>query len=383
MAAVDIALLGATGFTGGLAADHLGAHLPDDARWAIAGRNREKLLGVARRIEGAGGLAPQIIEADVTDDASLAALAAQTRVLVTAVGPYLEHGLPVARAAAEAGIAYLDLCGEAAFVDQVWLELHELARTSGARLVHAAGFDSVPTDLGVLFTVDRLPSDVPLTVRAFLRIAIVPSAGTLHSAVDMVADLRGTKRIAAERRAREVRSVGRKATGGGRLRRAPHAKGWAVPAPLIEPQIVLRSARALAQYGPDFRYEHYLHVRSTVALAAGGLAAALGGAAVQLKHVRSLIRSVVKPGVGPSEKFRSRSWFTLDLLGEGGGSEVHVRVSGDDPGYGGAAAILAQSAMCLAFDDVPDVAGQVTTAQAMGQALIDRLAGPILRFEVR
>lgn len=382
MTSVDIALLGATGFVGSLTADYLGSHLPTGTRWAIAGRNHDKLRAVAARVEADGGVRPELIEADVTDDASLAALAAQTRVLVTTVGPYLEYGMPVARAAAEAGIAYLDLTGEPAFVDQVWLELHDVARATGARLVHACGFDSVPYDLGVLHAVSRLPSDVPITVRAFLRIAVIPSAGTLHSVVGIVSDLPRGRRISAERRAREARPVGRKVSGGGRLRRAPHAKGWAVPLPLIEPQIIARSARALARYGPDFRYEHYVHVATTAGLVLGGLGAAIGGAAIQLSPVRTLVRKVVKPGVGPNEKQRARSWFTLDLLADADGTELHTRVSGDDPGYGGAAAILGEAALCAAFDDLPDVSGQVTTAQAFGEKLIDRLDGTILTFKV-
>lgn len=382
MAAFDIALLGATGFTGGLTADYLGQHLPATAMWAIAGRNRDKLRAVAARIEAAGGHRPDIIDADVTDAGSLAALAVQTRVLVTTVGPYLEHGMPVARAAAEAGITYLDLTGEPAFVDQVWLELNDIARATGARLVHACGFDSVPYDLGVLHAVNRLPSDVPITVRAFLRIAVIPSAGTVRSVVGIVSGRRGAKRISAERRAREARPVGRKVSGGGRLRRAPHAKGWAVPLPLIEPQIIARSARALAGYGPDFRYEHYVHVVTTAGLALGGLGVALGGAAIQLPPVRAVVRKVVKPGVGPNPKQRARSWFTLDLVADADGTELHTRVSGADPGYGGAAAILGEAAMCAAFDELPELSGQVTTAQLFGQRLIDRLDGPILTFAV-
>lgn len=382
MTAVDIALLGASGFTGGLTADYLGAHLPEGARWAIAGRNREKLRAVASRVEAAGGVRPEILHADTSDDASLAALAAQTRVLVTTVGPYLEHGLPVARAAAEAGITYLDLAGEPEFVDRVWLELHELACATGARLVHACGFDSVPFDLGVLYAVSRLPDDVPVRVKGYLRLAIVPSAGTVRSALAVAGNLRRARVTARRRRLLEGRPVGRKINGGGRLGHSAHTKGWAVPLPTLDPQVILRSGRALRRYGPDFRYEHYLHVKTTAGLAAGAVGAAIGGGSMLLPPVRWLVKRVATPGDGPSEKVREKSWFTFDVVATAEGVDLHARVSGDDPGYGGAAAILGQAALCAAFDDLPDLSGQLTTAQLFGRRLIDRLDGPVLRFEV-
>ena len=118
----DITLLGATGYTGGLTADYLGSHLPDGATWSIAGRSRAKLEVAADRIEAAGGVRPELVEADVTDASSLRGVAEGTRVLVTTVGPYLKHGEPAVKAAAEAGIAYLDLTGEPQFVDDMWLK---------------------------------------------------------------------------------------------------------------------------------------------------------------------------------------------------------------------------------------------------------------------
>lgn len=154
---VDVTLFGATGFTGGLTADYLGAHIPAGKSWAIAGRNATKLKAVADRIEQLGGVAPKIIEADIADATSMKALAEQTRVLITTVGPYLQHGEPAVKACAEAGTHYVDLTGEPEFVDKMWLKYNDIAKASGAKIVHACGFDSIPYDLGVLFTVEQLP----------------------------------------------------------------------------------------------------------------------------------------------------------------------------------------------------------------------------------
>ena len=158
---LDLVLFGATGFTGRLVAERLATTLPAGTRWAIAGRNPEKLESVRRAL---GGTPPEIRLADVADGASVAALAGACRVLVTTVGPYVRHGWPVVEACARSGTHYLDITGEPAFVSRSIRELDAVARASGAALVHCCGFDSIPADLGALFTVSQLPGSGPKTV---------------------------------------------------------------------------------------------------------------------------------------------------------------------------------------------------------------------------
>ena len=383
MTPVDLTLFGATGFTGGLTADYLALHLPADARWAIAGRSADRLQTIADRIESEGGVVPEVVVADHGDQASMNRMAAGTRVLVSTVGPYLQHGEPAVKAAAEAGIGYLDLTGEPGFVDAMWLKYHEIARSTGARLVHACGFDSVPYDLGVLDLVERMPADVPITVKGYIRANASFSGGTYHSAVTQFSQITLAERAAAERRKHERRPEGRRVRGGGRPGRTSGAGGYAVPLPTIDPQIVLRSARALYVYGPDFRYEHFAHFHTVrMAIAAGlGLGVAVLGA--QFGPTRKLLLRVQKAGEGPSQERRASSWFTLTLMGEGGGERVETEVSGGDHGYDETAKMLAEAAMCLAFDDVPRVSGQLTTATAMGRPLIDRLIDAGITFRAR
>lgn len=378
---VDITLFGATGFTGGLTADYLSVHLPADASWAIAGRTRGKLEQVAERNASTGRPAPEIVIADLADAASMAAMAADTRVLITTVGPYLQYGEPAVKAAAEAGIDYVDLTGEPQFVDEMWLTYHDTAVRTGARLVHACGFDSIPYDLGVLHTVDQLPADAPLTIKGYIRAKATFSAGTYHSAIGQMAQFRRSQATAKKRRAREGRVAGRRISGGGRVGRAePPVKGFGVPLPTIDPQIVLRSARALDRYGPDFTYEHHAHfkTRRMMALAAPVLGAIAVGA--QIPPIKSLLLKVKDAGEGPSEEQRASSWFTLTLVGQSNGTKVVTTVRGGDPGYTETAKMLAESAMCLAFDDLPEVSGQTTTAVAMGSALINRLQNSGIDF---
>jgi short subunit dehydrogenase-like uncharacterized protein len=375
--AYDIVVLGVTGFSGALTAEYLAANAPDDCRWAIAGRSVEKLQSVRQRLAvGKPALADlPVLAADLADTTSLTALAEAARVVVTTVGPYAGLGEPLVAACAEAGTDYVDLSGEPEFIDRVYVASHDRAVATGARIVHACGFDSVPYDLGALFTVKQLPAGVPLRLRGVMRAGGALSGGTFHSAVGQFARVGDVRRARDERRKVEKRPEGRRArgTGRGRPRRDDELGYWLMPMPTIDATVVKRSAMAREDYGPDFSYQQYWGFKRLpqAAVTAAGVAGVV--AAAQLPPLRELMLKAVPQGQGPSPEKRERSWFTLDIVGEGGGRRVLTRVSGGDPGYGETAKMVAESALSLAFDDNPVTAGQVTTAQAMGESLTDRL----------
>jgi short subunit dehydrogenase-like uncharacterized protein len=152
--------------------------------------------------------------------------------------------------------------------------------------------------------------------------------------------------------------------------------------PSIDPQHIRRSARALDRYGPKFTYGHYLVVKRLPALA--GLVGGVGGAIAlaQLPPTRKLLLKLRSPGDGPTPERREKAWFKDTFIGEGGGKRVVTEVSGGDPGYTETAKMLAESALCLAYDELPERAGQLTTAVAMGQPLIDRLVRAGIVFRV-
>jgi short subunit dehydrogenase-like uncharacterized protein len=384
----DIVLFGATGFTGQLTAEYLaGAIGRHGTRWALAGRNRSKLETVRDQVSHAAAGAPgelELLIADIGDADSLRQVAEAARVVITTVGPYILYGEPVVAACAAAGTDYVDLTGEPEFVDLMWLRHHETARRTGARLVHSCGFDSIPYDLGALHAVEQLPEGVPISLEGFVRAGGTFSGGTFNSAVHAMARLRQSQRAAGERRRREPRPSDRRVRG---VTRPPHhddtAGGWVLPLPTIDPQTVLRSARALERYGPDFSYAHYLVAKRLPVLA--GVAAGAGAviALAQLPPTRdALLRFMPKPGEGPSEQQRAKAWFKVRMHGTGGGQEVIVDVSGGDPGYGETSKMLAESALCLAHDELPERSGQLTPAVAMGDALKDRLIAAGIGFDV-
>jgi short subunit dehydrogenase-like uncharacterized protein len=378
----DIVLFGATGFTGGLTATYLAEHAPATTRWALAGRDRHKLEQVRDGLSAGAAGDPDLLEADVTEAQSMKDLAEAARVVITTVGPYIEYGEPLVAACAAAGTDYVDLTGEPEFVDRMWLRYHEEAERSGARIVHSCGFDSIPYDLGALFTVQQLPEGVPIKLEGFVRIRGHFSGGSYHSAIDIMGRLRQGARVARERRRQETRSIERTVKGvPGTPHNDPEAGGWVVPFPTIDPQTVLRSARVLDRYGPEFTYSHYLVAGSLPVLVAmaGGAAGAI--ALAQLPPTRSLLLKLKDPGEGPTPEQRERGWFKVRFNGEGGGKRLVMQVSGGDPGYGETSKMLAESALCLAHDELPERAGQLTPAVAMGEALIKRLQHAGIRFE--
>ncbi|WP_369227096.1 trans-acting enoyl reductase family protein [Streptomyces sp. R39] len=377
----DLVLFGATGFVGELTAEYLAAHAPKGLRWAVAARDGRRLEALRERLPGGAGVG--LLRADAAEPATVRALAEHARVVASAVGPYLRHGESLVAACADTGADYLDLCGEPEFVDLMYVRHDARARETGARLVHACGFDSVPHDLGAYFTVRQLPEGVPLTVDGFVTGDAAFSGGTFASALDQFARPRQLIAAARDRARHEPRLMSRRTSAPtGVPRFAPEVGAWALPLPTIDPRIVRRSAKALDRYGPDFRYRHYAAVEH-LPVALGGIAAVGAvAAAAQLPPARRWLSDRLKPGTGPDAQRRARSWFTVRFVGEGGGRRVFTEVSGGDPGYGETAKMFAEAALCLAFDDLPPTAGQVTTAQAMGDALTERLRAAGIGFRV-
>ncbi|MBS1882291.1 MAG: saccharopine dehydrogenase NADP-binding domain-containing protein [Actinobacteria bacterium] len=381
----DLVLFGATGFTGGLTADYLAANGPEGLRWALVGRNRAKLEAVAARLAAAApkAPAPALIEADAADAAALAKVAESTRVVITTVGPYALYGGPLVAACAAAGADYVDLTGEPEFVDRTWLENHATAERTGARLVHCCGFDSVPHDLGAWFTVQQLPEGVPLTVNGYVGTNARFSGGTYHSAVNAFGRPRQTLAAARARKAAEPRQTERKIhSAPARIRRDEDLGGWTVPLPTIDPTIIRRSAAAVDRYGPEFTYGHNLVARHLATVA--GIGAGIGAVAVlaPIPPARRLLLKAKSPGEGPDEATRAGSWFKVRFVGEGGGKRVVTEVSGGDPGYTETAKMLAECGLCLAFDELPERAGQLTTVAAMGDMLLTRLQEAGIAFRV-
>ena len=389
----DLAVYGATGFVGALTAAHLASHAPPGLRVALAGRSRERLTAVRTGLPGPAHDWP-LVEADATDPASLAALAARARVVVTTVGPYARHGLPVVEACARAGTHYADLTGEVLFVREAIDRTDALARETGARIVHACGYDSVPSDLVVLLLHERAAADGAgglCDVRSVATARGGFSGGTVDSVrvqVDAMRRDAAARRLATDPFALSPDRAGEPDTpqppDAARPARTPDGS-WTAPfvmAP-FNTRIVRRS-NALQDwaYGRGLRYSEVMGSgRGPLGAAAAvgvtaGLVAFLGAMAVP--PTRALLdRLLPAPGTGPSAATQERGWFRSVVEAETeSGRRYRAEVAGrGDPGYAATAVMLGQSALALALDGdrLPDRAGSLTPATALGPVLVERL----------
>ncbi|MFI7601691.1 saccharopine dehydrogenase family protein [Actinoplanes sp. NPDC049681] len=392
----DIVVYGATGFVGALVAEYLAGHSPDGVRIALAGRSGERLASLRQRL----GVDWPVIVADASDADALAAMAGSARVVVTTVGPYAKYGRALAHACAAAGTDYADLTGEVLFVRQSIDENHELARSTGARIVHSCGFDSIPSDLGVHVLHQRVAADgageLTDTTLVVTSLRGGFSGGTIDSMrhqLDVVRRDRDLKRIAASPyslspdRAAEP-DVGRQEDHVS-LRGAevdPTLRGNLAPFVMASYNTrIVRRTNALRQYayGRRFRYREVMSVGTSPLsplIAAGtkaGLAALVVG--LSLPPTRFVLdRILPKPGEGPSEQARREGHFTIDLYTRtttGARYTARFRAKGD-PGYAATALMLGEAALALAADRdslPPSEGGVLTPATAMGDALVDRL----------
>jgi short subunit dehydrogenase-like uncharacterized protein len=402
--ALDVVLFGATGFVGRLTAEYLAAHAPDELRVGLAGRSEERCADVRA---GLGGRAEawELVTADSDDPASLEALATRTRVIATTVGPYRKYGLRLVEACAKAGTHYADLTGEVLFMRETADRHHATAEASGARIVHACGFDSIPSDLGVLLLHEAASSDAAgeLADTTLVVTAVKGglSGGTFASMKGQLEELRGNpeaKRIVADPyalspdRAAEP-DLGREGELMG-IERDDELGIWLGPFVMAATNTrVVRRSNALQDwaYGRRLRYREVTGFGSgpTAPVKAGAMTAGLGAlqAGLQIGPARAVLDRVLPdPGEGPSEETRRKGFFRIEVhtrTTEGARYLCRVEAQGD-PGYAATAVMLGETALCLALDDdrLPARAGVLTPATAMGSALADRLRAAGQTYEV-
>ena len=303
--------------------------------------------------------------------------------MITTVGPYLQYGEPLVAACAEAGTDYVDLTGEPRVRRPDVRRPPRDRGGSGARIVHACGFDSIPHDLGAYFTVQQLAADGPIddARRRPGRRHRSPAAPS----TPRWARCPGPGRCARRPRpgaAVEPRPEGRSSRAvAGKPHRDKVLGYWLLPLPTIDPSSSPAAAPRCRRTAPSSATPTTPAPRRCGTPPAARLGAGAVMAAAQVPPLRNFLLGRIKQGDGPDEARRAKSWFTVDFVGEGDGRTVHTRVTGGDPGYGETAKMLAESALCLAFDDNPTTAGQVTTAQAMGDNLMARLLAAGITFE--
>lgn len=414
-----LVLWGATGYTGHLVAAALAKFgreprslSPSGAvhtlSWALAGRDRAKLEAVRCDLAAIDPVLADlpILVGDASDRASLERIAAEARVVCTTVGPYARYGSELVAACVAQGTDYCDLTGEVQWMRRMIDAHHEEAGRTGARIVHTCGFDSIPSDLGVAMVQDyarRTYGRPAKKVTAlFGEMRGSASGGTVAS---MFTGLEEAKRDRDARRALgDPYGLDPKPRRGGPDGSDSFAIGWddhlgSFTAPFFMSTVntrVVRRTNAVTNYlyGEDFEYRELM---STGAGPRGlgralSVVAGLGGlvAALQVPPLKAIVaKKLPKPGEGPTPKERARGHFVVRLFAElanlssGTPVQLYGKV-GDrlDPGYGSTSRMLAQAALCLAFDDLPSKGGVSTPAAVMGMRLVERLRAIGMTWEV-
>jgi short subunit dehydrogenase-like uncharacterized protein len=405
----DIVLYGATGFVGKLTAEYL-ARAGGDARIALAGRSQDKLLGV-RDTLGESAQSWPLIAADASQPSTLNALAAQTQVVVTTVGPYLKYGLPLVAACAAAGTDYADLTGEPMFIRESIDLHHKQAIDAGARVVHSCGFDSIPSDLTVYALYKRAQqdqagelTDTNMVVRSF---AGGVSGGTVASMIEVM------RTASADPEARRVMNdpytltpdrgaepeLGAQPDARWRRGReiAPELDGYWTGAFVMAAANtrIVRRTNALLDYayGRRFEYAEQMSLgKSIVAPVAAAMATAGNAATMALgsryfdRLPRKLVERIApKPGSGPSERAREHGHYTVETYTTttSGARYRTVMSQKGDPSYKATSVLLGESGLALALDRdrLSDLRGVLTPAAAMGDALLARLPGAGVSLE--
>ncbi|OFE17774.1 enoyl-ACP reductase [Humibacillus sp. DSM 29435] len=411
---LDIVLYGATGFVGALTAAHLADHAGPNVKVALAGRSHARLEALRADL-GAAAADWELVTVEASDSVGLGRMAARTTVVATTVGPYARYGKELVRACAEEGTHYADLTGEVLFVRWSLDEVAARAEETGARIVHACGFDSIPSDLGVLVTAERAANDgagtlgeTTLTVRS-LRGGI--SGGTIDSGRQQAIIARDD---AVARRTvndpyglsprRSEEPVSSRRSGSGVLAtlkrwvpvdRDAETGRWTGPFIMAAFNTrIVRLSNTLTDwsYGRDFRYREVTDFGSSPVspLMAGGMAVGLGAAVAGLAYrpTRAVLDRVLpKPGDGPTAEQRAAGRFRMEIRSTTTtGARYLTKVGADyDPGYNGTAVMLGEAALSLALDGdlLPERSGVLTPATAMGGVLVDRLRAHGFVFDTR
>ena len=390
-AAFDIIIYGATSFVGQIMLEYLAEYTSqqdaEPIKWAVAGRDESKLLTVKAQ----NNLSHiEHIVADASDEAALSSMCAQTKVVISTVGPYALYGETLIKVCAESGTDYCDLTGEPQWIKAMLDKYEDVAKSSGARIINSAGFDSIPSDLGVyvlqkyaLETTGKPAFQIKMRVR---KIKGGASGGTIASMLNVVEEASKNPALRkllvnpyvlcpAEHPFKQYQTNHKKA------QFEEDTQIWIMPFIMaaINERIVHRSNALLGnRYGEHFLYDEAMSAQK--GLQAWGITLGLGAFMVgaSIKPIRNILAKHVlpKPGEGPSKEEQLAGMFDMRFYTTlGNGEKAVVQVKGDrDPGYGSTAKMLTQAALCLA-KDVPDVAGGFSTpAAALNDALIRRLA---------
>lgn len=387
----DIVIMGATGFTGRLVAEYLlkTYGVNGEIKWAMAGRNLDKLQSVRTEL---GNEDIPLIQADSFDAPSLDAMAQQTKVLCTTVGPYAKYGDETVASCVRSGTHYCDLTGEVQWIRRMIDAHHDEASAKKLKITHCCGFDSIPSDMGVYWLQQQAKEQTGMYcqhIKTGVKAAKGGfSGGTIDSLLNVMDEAQKDKSIYGILFNPYSLNPEEEQEGPDRgdlraVKYDQHFRSWKCPFVMASINTrVVRRGHALRgfPYGNDFRYDEVTLTGDGFSGKVKGYMTSIPLGIVMSAKPGSFARWLVNrftpdAGEGPSKETRESGFWVYDQVGLlPDGRMIKSRIKGDrDPGYGSTSKMLAEAAVCLAKDDLPDMYGVITPASAMGDALLQRL----------
>jgi len=370
----DFIVFGATGFTGKLVVEYLvERYLSNpEIKWALAGRNLEKLKSVAKSKNVPDDIC--LFTADSNDKTSIENLVSKTKCILTVVGPYQLYGNNIIESCAKSGTDYVDLCGEPGWMHEKINALSNISKESGSRIVFSCGFDSIPFDLGVLFLqneiIKRFNKPAPNVrgrVRAMNGEFSGGTAASLGATMSALKEKPELFAVLANPFALSNGFIGPDQPADNKPVYDEKLDSWVAPffmAPINTKNIHRSNALMDHIYGEDFCYNE-MWIQGT---------GDEGKAAADFISKSNPLSNAPQPGEGPSRESRENGNYDLLFCGDIDDKSIHVSVTGDmDPGYGSTSKMITESAVCL-VKECDDLKGGIyTSASSMGTKLIKRL----------
>ena len=396
----DVVLYGASGFVGKQTVRYFAERAGKEVRWAIAGRDRDKLESVRAEV----GIDVDVLVADSQDKTAIDAIVSQTRVLLNTAGPFAIYGDAIVDACVRYRTHYVDITGETPWVKGLIARYHLQAAADGTRIIPCCGFDSVPSDLGAYLLVRYLQRELCTNctqVKAYYQAAGGFNGGTLASGLNIF-DSGELDLVANPFLLNPPESVPTDVD----RHRDPTApkydaemETWVAPffMGVVNTRIVRRSSALFdcwqEPYDTDFSYQEYFKFNPPwawlqSAAMVGGMA--LIGGAIAIPPLRHLLESTLpQVGSGPTEQTMNEGWFRCELLGWGSqGQRVRGLIADvGDPGNRATVKFVCESALCLVVDvdRLPGGAqrgGILTPATGLGDVLVERLQRAGMQLEV-
>ena len=372
----DVVIFGASGYTGKLVAEYMHDQYGDDQsiKYAIAGRNTEKLLEVKKDLNLNEDIT--ILEVDSTDLDSLDKMTTSAKCILTTVGPYQLYGSKLVESCAKNGTDYVDLTGEPGWMYEMINAHKETAQKAGARLVFSCGFDSIPFDLGVYFVQnaakEKFGKPAPHVRGRVKAMNGEFSGGTIASLGATMSTLKEKPeliKVLANPFSLTEGFEGPSQLDDSKPLLDEKMNMWLAPfvmAPINTKNIHRSNALLDHAYGKDFCYDEMM----------------IAGEGDEGEQIAKAMSSgnpmggdnVPQPGEGPSKESREQGNYDVLFFADLEEGSIGARVTGDmDPGYGSTSKMIAESALCLVQDCSNLAGGIYTPAPSMGEKLIDRL----------